>query len=114
MKLRRFNADGIAAFRDYRSRLTIESLLPPPVQLLEDAAYTEVVSETDVSSRSFASRLEAGRFFEELLGRANVSSPECDQGLWAWLTLFYFDEVCPPIAPAVVTQKPMKRVLFRV
>ena len=95
MKLRRFNSDGIAAFRDYRARLVIEPILPPPVQLLEDAAYTEVVSDTEVPSRAFATRLEAGRFFEGLLDAANILSPERDQGLWAWLTLFYFDEVCP-------------------
>lgn len=94
MKLRRLNADGIAQFRGYRSRLVIEPTLPPPVQLLKDAAYTEVVSDVEVQSRGFASRLEAGRFFEEVL--AGVPSPERDQGLWAWLTLFYFDEVCPP------------------
>ena len=98
MKLRRFNSDGITAFRDYRARLVIEPILPPPVQLLEDAAYTEVVADTEVPSRAFATRLEAGRFFEGLLDAANILSPERDQGLWAWLTLFYFDEVCPPDA----------------
>jgi hypothetical protein len=96
MKLRRFNNDGIGAFRDYRARLAIEPLLPSPVQLLQDAAYTEVVSDTELPARNFATRLEAGRFFEGLLDAANVPSPERDQGLWAWLTLFYFDQVCPP------------------
>jgi len=26
---------------------------------------------------------------------SNIKSPEYDRGLWTWLTLFYFDSVCP-------------------
>src|ERR1700732_4450273 len=99
MKLRRFNGDGIAAFRNYRSRLVLEPLLLPPTGLLEDPALTDLVAtETDVPTRSFASRLDAGRFFDDFLEGAGVTSPQSDQGLWTWLTLFYFDEVCPPDA----------------
>jgi hypothetical protein len=31
----------------------------------------------------------------ELLERSGFALPERDRGLWTWLTLFYFDEVCP-------------------
>ena len=80
MKLRRFNSDGIAAFRDYRARLVHRAILPPPVSLLEDAAYTEVVSDTEVPSRAFATGLEAGRFFDGLLDAANIHRPNVIRG----------------------------------
>ena len=48
-----------------------------------------------MSKREFTNRLEAGRFLNELMDTANVQLPERDQGLWTWLTLFFFDEVCP-------------------
>ncbi|MCU0786235.1 MAG: hypothetical protein MUF81_19745 [Verrucomicrobia bacterium] len=96
MKLRRFNRDGIAAFSDYRARLTLEPTLEPPLELLEDPALTEpLAGDVAVQARKFANRLEAGRFFNELMDAAKVQLPERDQGLWTWLTLFYFDEVCP-------------------
>ena len=96
MRLRRFNRDGVAAFATYRARLALEPTLLPPTELLEDPALTELLpGDIDVPPRSFANRLEAGQFLNELLDRARVHMPERDQGLWAWLTLFYFDEVCP-------------------
>jgi hypothetical protein len=96
MKLRRFNEDGIKAFADFRSRLVLEPALTPPTHLLEDPALTEVVSESvDVSPRTFENRLEAGRYLNELVDAAGIKMPERDRGLWTWLTLFFFDSVCP-------------------
>ena len=96
MKLHRFNRDGVAAFSNYRARLTLDPALEPPAELLSDPALTELVaSDVEVAPRQFANRLEAGRFLNELMDAAKVQSPERVQGLWTWLTLFYFDEVCP-------------------
>jgi hypothetical protein len=96
MRLRRFNADGVTAFANYRGRLALEPALPPPVELLEDPALTEELpGEVEVLPRVFTNRLDAGLFFNDLVDRAAINLPERDQGLWAWLTLFYFDQVCP-------------------
>lgn len=96
MKLRRFNADGVAQFAHYRARLALEPSLPPPLQLLEDPAVTEIMpGDVDVPPQSFANRLEAGTFLNQLIDTAAISLPERDQELWTWLTLFYFDQVCP-------------------
>ena len=96
MNLRRFNTDGINSFATYRARLALEPNLPPPVQTLEDPALTEeIAGEIEVPKRSFATRLEVGRFLNELLESSGIALPERDRGLWTWLTLFYFDEVCP-------------------
>lgn len=96
MKLRRFNRDGITAFATYRGRLALEANLPPPIQTLEDPALTEEISGAiDVPKRTFATRLDAGRFLNELLEPSIIALPERDRGLWSWLTLFYFDELCP-------------------
>lgn len=96
MKLRRFNADGVTAFATYRARLALEPSLPPPTELLEDQALTTALpGDVDVPPCSFANRLEAGTFLDGVIEAAGISLPERDQGLWTWLTLFYFDEVCP-------------------
>ena len=96
MKLRRFNPDGVAAFANYRARLTLEPTLSPPLELLEDPALTELIAaNVDVPNRNFKNRLEAGLFLNELIDTLGINLPEQDQGLWTWLTLFYFDGVCP-------------------
>ena len=96
MKLRRFNRDGIAAFAAFRARLVAEPTMKPERDMLEDAALTEIVSEqVEVELRPFSNRMEAGVFFNDLVKRAGLSWPERDQGLWVWLTLFFFDAVCP-------------------
>lgn len=96
MKLHRFNPDGVAAFATYRARLTLEPTLPPPMEMLEDPALSDLLpGDVEVPKRSFANRLEAGKFFNELLDGAGIHLTEGDKGLWTWLTLFYFDEVCP-------------------
>jgi hypothetical protein len=97
MKLHRFNPDGMGAFATYRARLTLEPTLPPPMEMLEDPALTDLLpGDVEVRKRSFANRLEAGKFLNELLDGAGIQLTERDNGLWTWLTLFYFDEVCPP------------------
>ncbi len=96
MKLRRFNTSGLLAFADYRSALVAEPTLAPPKELLEDEALTESLNvAVDIELRSFATRLEAGIFLNDLVKQAGVAQPERDKGLWNWLTLFFFDEVCP-------------------
>ena len=63
MKLRRFNTGGVSAFANYRARLALEPGLPPPVELLEDPVFTEVLpGDVEVGPRSFATRMDAGIF----------------------------------------------------
>jgi hypothetical protein len=96
VNLRRFNADGVNEFAAYRSRLIAEPTLAPPIDLLTTEALTEVVSEVvDVEARDFSNRLEAGVFLHNLIKQAGISRPERDKGLWTWLTLLFFDAVCP-------------------
>lgn len=96
MKLRRLNSAGLTAFADYRMALVAEPTLPPPREILDDDALTEVINGgVEVEPRSFSTRLDAGIFLNELIDRARVAQPERDKGLWGWLTLFFFDEVCP-------------------
>jgi len=96
MKLRRFNSDGIAAFADFRSRLALEPTLTPPTPLLEDPAYTTILSEeVDVQPQKFENRLAAGQHLNDMIDDAGITLPERDRGLWAWLTLLHFDAVCP-------------------
>src|ERR1051325_4585368 len=80
MKLQRFNSDGIAELVGYRASLLVDPTLPPPFDMLEDPALTEPISsDVDVPKRTFANRLEAGQFLNDLLDAAQIRSPERDR-----------------------------------
>ena len=46
----------------------------------------------------FGRRFAAAEYLFNLFKDSGLSDIERDRGLWAWLSLFYFDELCPPDA----------------
>lgn len=98
MKLRQFNEAGVDAFQNYLSlaRESPESL--PPRELLEDPNLTAVINPTiEVSQIAFVSRTDAATYLSESLRPLPEEEVRNDAGLWTWLSLFYFDQVCPPV-----------------
>jgi hypothetical protein len=96
MKLRRFNDTGFAAFCSYRQNLSVDPTLVPP-DILESPDLTELIEpELEIVQQTFQNRLEAGVFLNQLISRIETGTPEKDVNLWTWLTLFFFDQVCPP------------------
>jgi len=97
MKLRRFTAAGIEAFSGYLSRLRAGEAQPPPEELLEDEACTVPVQGSRmVEPRPFASRLDFAKYAHRILAGSEPNQVLNDVGLWSWLSLYYFDQVCPP------------------
>jgi hypothetical protein len=98
--VRLLNEDGTRLFRDYVDRARKGSTEDPPWALLADEATS---SQPDfaatVGDRSFESRADFGRYlvgaFKEV-GRRRLSR---EAGLWNWLALRYFDELCPRSGP---------------
>ena len=96
MKLRRFNNAGMVHFRDALAKLRENPNGEVPHQLLEDDAFSRQISPAIiVDHRHFASRRDAAEYFRELLTPLDEAETAFDAELWTWLTLFYFDEVCP-------------------
>jgi len=98
MILRQFNQKGIDAFVNYRSGLLVTPESPPPVELLENPAFSEIIHpETSVENIIFETRLDVGKYlYKIIVEQAKIFQPEKNLGLWIWLTLFYFDQLCPP------------------
>ncbi len=96
MRLRRFNDVGIARFGAYLDGLAADPALPPPAALLEDdEASAPLPGDAVPIAAKFANRMAAARTLDELLSKVTGCDVERDGGLWTWLTLFYFDSVCP-------------------
>ena len=94
MNLRRFNAAGLALYSDFVDQLAADRAAAPPAQILCDDSYSAPVAPpaTVEPSREFRSRLDAGDYLWHVLGTREVDR---DDGLWAWLSLLYFDQLCP-------------------
>jgi hypothetical protein len=95
MIIREFNEAGLTAFRNFLANARDDGKLPPPFELLEDERLTKPIAiQIDASRRSFQSKAAAAEFFTELLSPLDSTYVEKSAGLWTWLTLFFFDEVC--------------------
>jgi hypothetical protein len=71
--------------------------LQTPVSILTDAQSTEPLGvNIEVEARTFANRFEVAEYLHSRFAPADLTDIERDRGLWAWLSLFYFDVVCPP------------------
>lgn len=96
MTLRRFTESGIEQFRQYLTQLRTEPSLEPPMWLLGDDVATKPLSESvEVPTTLLGNRLTAAKMVDELLRTANLSGVERDIGLWAWLALNFFEQLCP-------------------
>ncbi len=96
MQLRRLNQSGLGAFTDFLDVVRTGIRQDYPQYLLNDHAASElVVPDVDIESKVFGTRFEAAKYLAERLSHAGITNLVTDKGIWAWLTLFYFDELCP-------------------
>lgn len=96
MKIGKLTAEGINRFGEYLDLLENEPARLLPTNLLDDSACSEIFGKaTEIQKREFASRYTAAEYLNDILNQTGVADVESHIGLWAWLTLFYFDELCP-------------------
>jgi hypothetical protein len=94
VRLRRLNPAGLARFAELLPKVD-GSAGRFGLELAADEALTEVLGDTEVEPDALdgKSRLDAAAYLDARL--SSVSDPEQDAGLWAWLSLVFFDAVCP-------------------
>jgi hypothetical protein len=96
MKLRRFTQPGLVQFTQYLDQLKAAPTTPPPEWLLTDEIASEAAADVEVVDQQFATRFDAAEYLNGVLCAAKLNNVERDAGLWSWLTLLLFDQVCPP------------------
>jgi hypothetical protein len=94
--IRKFTDEGIEQFRRYLAELREGATSPPPFHLLNDPVTSKPVNdEIQIENREFATRLELAQYLDDALVEFESDSIETDVFLWSWLSLVYFDQVCP-------------------
>lgn len=97
MKLRRLTDGGMEQFRTYLHQLRAQlTLTPPRLLLTDDAASEPLPVDVELEDQQFASRLAAAKYLDAVISASGLTQVERDAGLWSWLALFYFDQICPP------------------
>jgi hypothetical protein len=95
-RVRALSTTGIEQFRAYLAQLRAGAAAEPPRGLLtDDASTSELSADAWVEPRLFATRWSAGEYLMAQLTPLPLDEVEGNRGLWSWLSLFYFDQVCP-------------------
>jgi hypothetical protein len=91
--LRRLNETGIAQFSEY---LSGGATGVPPQHLLNHPDTSEPLAATiKLVQRTYTNRYELGRDLTMWLGSLDAAEISNDRGLWTWLALYLFDQLCP-------------------
>ena len=98
-RLRCLTRAGVAEFAAYLLRLKAKGDLPPPRALLTDDYYSAPFELGDVvlEPRGFGSRREFAEYIDSCFRKAGLRADVDEPGMWEWLSLYYFDAVCPVV-----------------
>lgn len=109
--VRVLNSDGLLRFSEYLNGLRSEPSDLPPVELLVDGRYSDPFDpQTTVETRSFASAYEIGTYLVEVFASSEDRLISRNHGLWSWLALFYFDQICRSDASG--NRKPLENAVY--
>jgi hypothetical protein len=96
MRLQRLNNEGIGRMAQWLDELRAGQIQPIPRDLVQPSAYTEpIIWQREVGERHFGTRFQFASYLDEVLRGDAEQSVSRDKGFWAWLSMFYFEEVCP-------------------
>jgi len=96
MELRRLNSAGVRVFQDFLDSCTTGDPRPYPASALADPLLSEAIEgDVDLEQRPFATRFELAECLDKAFDSAAYRPSRGDGGLWAWIALFYFREICP-------------------
>jgi len=94
-KVHRLNKSGRERFKDFIFGCAGDVPVEYPETLLGDPMFAEPVeADIFVEHRTFANRLDAARYFHRVLNGSSLSNVDTDAGLWSWLALFFFPDIC--------------------
>ena len=96
MILRQFLPSGVQAFKAFLAASRESPRTAVPRELLEDNALTEIVKPSiTVEPKALATRREAAEYLGNILRPLPEADVTSNVGLWSWLSLFFFDQICP-------------------
>jgi len=88
--------EGIEGFRQYLQRLRAGAKEVAPSWLLTDTSTSAMMpSAPEIKKKVFSSRFDFGQHLSQMLSPLGRRSISHHHALWTWLSLYFFDELCP-------------------
>src|SRR5689334_5636633 len=97
IRLRRLNESGLTAFSTALDRLdAFGEGTVPPIDPFDPALSTPhpIPLQIDEAKR-FSNRFECAGYLFSVLGTGQIENVEQDFALWNWLSVIFFDQLCP-------------------
>jgi hypothetical protein len=92
---RRLTEEGTSRFEAYIESLRQDGSLPPPLELLDDPICSEPIGcNAQLDDKAFTSRYELGQYLVEQFRSCEQRLISNDSGLWNWLALLFFEQIC--------------------
>ena len=96
MRIRRLNDAGLDHMQAFLDSLTTEDPNPCPESILTDPATSESLPVTfRIERREFPRRFDLAKYLHDSISGSALREPERDGGLWAWIALYWFEQLCP-------------------
>src|SRR5262249_21379285 len=77
-------------------RLAADPCEPPPAHLLSsDGTSAPLAGTAEVDDRRFETKRDAAQYLVDRLAGLDRAQVDYNAGLWSWLSLLYFDQLCP-------------------
>ena len=109
--VRVLNSDGLVKFREYLAALRKVPAEAPPEDILTDGRFSDPFDPAiQVERRAFSSAYEIGAYMVEVLKGCEDRLISRNHGLWSWLALFHFDQLCKPDAAG--NRKPLEDSVY--
>lgn len=94
--IRKMTEEGIAAFYDYLKALKSGGTNHLPDELMLNERFARVIDiSVTVEPGSFETSFDMANYLHPRIQSLSLPGKFYDVGLWAWLTAFYFDSICP-------------------
>jgi hypothetical protein len=94
--VRTLTEEGIRSFREYLASLRAGADGKPPRALLTDSyGSSKPQMNIEIEKRQLITRRIAGGYLYEKLRPLSTLRIDSNVFLWSWLSLYYFDELCP-------------------
>lgn len=95
-ELRKLTNNGISELRTFLSAVQDDGSLKLPDVFLTDPLSSEGLPiKIEVTPQKLGSRLEAGKYMYGLLSAPEAAGLDKDPAIWAWLSCYFFDQLCP-------------------